>query len=415
MKKITLAFALFMSGSAMAQTDNDYNRTVNKFQQFYNHSQTDSVFTMFSDRIKSMLPPDKTKEMLAKMYGEFGPINRLDFSKKDDRFSYYTTRFEKGVLTLVVFLTPENKLQSFRFTPYQPDTTVSNLSVKAGPGTIYGTLTVPATAGGKVPVVLIIPGSGPTDRDGNNVMGVTANSFKMIAEILNNAGIACARYDKRGIGESAMAMKDEASMRFDDMTDDACTIIKKLKADPRFSKVIVLGHSEGSLIGMIAARKEHADGFISVAGIAERADKIIKQQLGAQSKEMAQDATGVLDSLVKGYVVKQVPTSLASLFRPDVMPYMISWLKYDPQTELKKLTAKTMIIQGTTDIQVEVAQAQLLKKAKPTASLEIIKGMNHVLKEAPEDRQQNIAAYANPDLPLAPGFMSAVLQFVKAN
>jgi hypothetical protein len=267
----------------------------------------------------------------------------------------------------------------------------------------------------KVPVVLIIAGSGPTDRNGNSDQGVLkANEYKMLADSLKLAGIACVRYDKRGIGESSTAMKSEDSIRFEDGIKDAEGFIKMLKADVRFSKVIVLGHSEGSLIGMIAARQEKAAAFISVAGIAQRADKIIEQQIRAQSGELAAQATIILDSLDKGYVVKDIDPSLTSLFRPSIQPYMISWLKYEPKQEIRKLTAPVLILQGTTDIQVNVEEAESLKKACPKATLKLITGMNHVLKQATEFYAENVATYSKPELPLSPGLMPAIDKFIKA-
>ncbi len=425
MKRTVLAFIL--SAQAIittAQSRNDYDAVVNKFQKFYNLKQPDSVFSLFADRIKGMMPLDKTTEMVGKLHEQFGEMQSNEFTKQDEHFTYYKTGFSKGTLILVVGLTKENKLQNFRFTPYQEDkpttndkatnnTEKPNIILKTATGNIYGTLALPGN-GKKVPVVLIIAGSGPTDRNGNcAAMGLKGNTYKMIADSLQKAGIASVRYDKRGIGESAGAMKDEESISFNDMVNDATGFIGMLNKDPRFSKVTILGHSEGSLIGIIAAGKGKANAYISVAGLGERADRTLEKQIGVQSQELAEKATIILDSLDKGYTVKNIDPSLTSIFRPSVLPYMISWLKYDPQQEIRKLSIPVLILQGTTDIQVGMEEAAKLKKASPHATLKLVKGMNHILKQAPEDRQQNIATYSNPDLPLSPGFMPEIVKFIK--
>ena len=163
---------------------------------------------------------------------------------------------------------------------------------------------------------------------------------------------------------------------------------------------------------MLAAEKEHVAGYISVSGIAERADKIMELQIKAQSEEVAAKATVLLDSIRNGYTVENVPEELAALLHKSVQPYLRSWLKYVPGEEIKKVKEPILILQGTTDIQVEVAQAELLKKASPHAKLTIIKGMNHILKTAPADRQENMATYKDPALPLSTGLMGAIVGFV---
>ncbi|MCW3122678.1 MAG: hypothetical protein JWQ38_2170, partial [Flavipsychrobacter sp.] len=203
MKKI-LSFLLAISVAtiATAQTKADYETAMKKYRQFYNNNETDSAFNLLSEKIKGMMSLDKTKEMMAKLNEEFGKLESYHFTKQDEHFTYYKTVFSKKTLTLVLLLNNENKLENFRFIPYTGDSSASNMRLKTATGTIYGTLLMPVTSNKKTPVVLIIAGSGPTDRDGNNPMGVKASSYKMLAEALQKEGIATVRYDKRGIGES---------------------------------------------------------------------------------------------------------------------------------------------------------------------------------------------------------------------
>ncbi|GGK69426.1 alpha/beta hydrolase [Rufibacter glacialis] len=277
---------------------------------------------------------------------------------------------------------------------------------------LKGTLLLPVSQK-PVPVVLLISGSGPTDRDGNNP-AMKNNSLKMVAEALQAQGIASVRYDKRGIAESTAAAVSEFDLRFDHYVQDAAAWVQKLKEDKRFSKVVVLGHSEGSLIGMMAARQAKADGFISVAGVGQTADQVIREQLQAQPQQVKDAAFPILDQLAQGKAVTEVNPMLAALFRPSVQPYLISWFKQDPQAELRKLTVPVLLVQGTQDLQVSRQEVQLLAAASPKSKLVEIENMNHVLKETTPDRTANFSTYANPTLPLAPPLMPAVVAFVKS-
>jgi hypothetical protein len=287
----------------------------------------------------------------------------------------------------------------------------TNFTYQSPAGAIYGTLAMPATDK-KVPVVLIIAGSGPTDRNGNQPT-LRCNTYKMLADSLLKEGIASLRYDKRGIGESQAAVKSEDEMRFGDMVDDAAGMIKQLKADNRFSKIIIAGHSEGSLIGMIAAGRVPVNGYISLAGAGLTANKLIEKQMEAQMREKIPAARILMDSLLHGYKVSNIDPQLTHLFRPSIQPYLISWYQADPQKEIKKVVAPILILQGTTDIQVDEANAEQLKLAAPKATLKMITGMNHILKQAPADRDLNMATYNNPEIPLCPGLMPAIYQFIQ--
>jgi len=288
--------------------------------------------------------------------------------------------------------------------------TESNFVLHTATGDISGTLTIPAAAAGKIPVALIIAGSGPTDRNGNNPM-MKNESLKLLAHGLAKLNIASLRFDKRGIGESKAAFTNEANLRFEDYINDARGFIDTLKKDQRFKKVIVAGHSEGSLIGMIAALKK-ADGFVSISGAGRSADKILKEQLASQPAIIKDSSYPIIDSLVLGKTVQNVPKMLFALFRPSVQPYMISWFHYDPQTEIKKLTMPVLILQGTNDLQVTVEDANLLAKSNTKAKLTLIKNMNHVFRIVEGDRKANLATYITAD-PISEELITTIAAFVR--
>lgn len=288
--------------------------------------------------------------------------------------------------------------------------------------TLSGSLRLPS-ASGKVPVVLIIAGSGPTDRDGNSrMLPGNNNSYRLLADALAERGIASVRYDKRAIGKSVAAGIKEADLRFDMYVDDAAAWIAKLRSDPRFSTVSVIGHSEGSLIGMIAAKRAKADAFISVAGVAKPAGQVIRDQLRPQIGSMDalwQQNESILASLEAGKSVDPVPSplatipGLASLYRPSVQPYLISWFKYTPSSEIATLSVPMLILQGTTDIQVDSAEAQALKAAAPAATLVLVDGMNHVLKHVVDPSQQ-AASYSDPALPIVSDVPNAIATLIRS-
>lgn len=275
-------------------------------------------------------------------------------------------------------------------------------------GDIFGTLLIPNRFTSKK-VALIIAGSGPTDRDGNN-SAMKNNSLKYLAIGLADNGIASVRFDKRGIAASKAAAKTEASLNFESFINDVRDWTALLRKDKRFSKITVIGHSEGSLIGMAGGRS--ADKFVSIAGPGQPTAEILKRQLGAQPTFVQDIAFPIIDSLQAGHLVKNVNPMLSSLFRPSVQPYLISLFKYDPQLEIAKLKIPVLITQGTNDIQVTTDDAQRLAAAQKNARLVLITNMNHILKVVEGDRLKNMASYNNPDLPVSSELIETISKFI---
>ncbi|HEU4565635.1 MAG TPA: alpha/beta fold hydrolase [Gemmatimonadaceae bacterium] len=289
------------------------------------------------------------------------------------------------------------------------------VKLETSSGTVHGTLERPA-ASSPVPVVLFIAGSGPTDRNGNSPLIPGANnSLQLLADALAANGIASLRYDKRGIGESRGVTVSESDIRLETYVDDAAAWVKRLRADPRFTTVTIVGHSEGSLIGMLAAERAGADAVVSIAGVGRRADRVIHDQLAPRlPPDLMARSDSILASLVAGKTVDAVPPELAALYRPSVQPYFISWLRHDPAAVAARLAVPLLVAQGTTDIQVPVADAELLAKAQPRARLLVINGMNHVLKHVPADPAAQQKSYGDPSLPVAPELVDGIVEFVKA-
>ena len=262
-------------------------------------------------------------------------------------------------------------------------------------------------------LVIIHAGSGATDRNGNQAI-LQNNSLKMLAEALEQNGIASLRYDKRAIGESKVEGFKEEEYRFDDLVKDLKSWIIKMDTEYDYKNIVVIGHSEGSLIGMLACLNNPlTDKYISIAGPGRPADKIILDQLSAQGEGIGDMVLPYLQKLKSGDTIGSVPMSLMSIMRPSVQPYVISWFQYDPAQEIAKLKIPVLIIQGDTDIQVALSEAEILHNASSGSKMTVVKNMNHVLKTCKSlEYKTQMATYGNPELPLPKKFVKTMVRFI---
>lgn len=273
---------------------------------------------------------------------------------------------------------------------------------------VEGTLLAPRQE--TVPLAIIINGSGPIDRNGNEMM-TKNNSAKKLAEALAKKGIATFRYDKRTLKAQQLNI-DEKDMRFDDFIDDAKAVIKRFSELPNYSSLYIIGHSQGSLVGMVAAQ-EKADGFISIAGAGQTIDSLIVEQIGRQMPGLEESARTAFNELRANGKVKDYNQGLASLFKKSIQPFMFSWMKYDPQQEIKKLEMPVLIINGDNDLQVNTNEAEKLKAAKPDAKLVIIENMNHIYRII--DKNDDIAnqkSYNEPQRPISNEMVEQISNFI---
>lgn len=286
------------------------------------------------------------------------------------------------------------------------------ISLDTGNGELFGSLLLPKSDT-PVPIVLIISGSGPTDRDGNNPDGGRNDSLKRLAWVLAKHNIASVRYDKRGVAASLAATPDERNLSVEAYVADAVAWSHKLAADPRLGPLILLGHSEGALIASLAAPQANAAAVISLSGSARPIDQVLRQQLSNRlPPQLMLRSNELLDSLKAGRLDDNVPAQLQVIFRPSVQPYLISLFRQNPAQAFAALKMPALILQGSHDIQVSVDDARQLKAAKPDAELALIEGMNHVMRIVPNDLKRQLASYKNPDLPLAAELGTRILRFI---
>ncbi|MFD2044249.1 alpha/beta hydrolase family protein [Ornithinibacillus salinisoli] len=308
--------------------------------------------------------------------------------------------------------------QSFPFQLTKGESTIATdeegkfVQIETSYGTLYGEMETPV-GDGPFPVVIIIPGSGPTDRNGNTSAGEN-NSLKLLAEGLAAEGIASVRYDKRGAGKNQISIMPEEDMRFEQFVEDTIDWVELLEKDPSFSKIGIIGHSQGSLVGMLAAQQTGVSHFISIAGAGRPIDQVLYEQLKDQlSADLLHESEEIMKEMKQGKQITEVSPELQSLFRPSVQPFTASWMEYDRAEEIKKLEIPTLIINGENDLQVPVQDAELLHNAKADSDLLLYESMNHVLKDAPSDREGNLGTYSNPELPLTEGVIEGIINFLK--
>jgi len=276
---------------------------------------------------------------------------------------------------------------------------------------IQGTLMIPVSEN-PIPLVILLTGSGPNDRDGNSMM-TKNDSHLQLAKALDSAGIATYRYDKRSLTMVRKNNPKAGEIMFDDFVTDARAVIDHFADDSRFSKIIIAGHSQGSLVGMLAL-DNRVDKFISIAGAGEAIDKVIVSQLKKQMPGLDVVAENTFQKMrSQEEPVQDVNPYLQGIAGTEIQPFMESWMFYEPSEEIAKLRIPTLIINGTLDVQTDTTQAELLHAAAPNADLSLITGMNHVLKQVPEDEMMAQKSYTDPSFKIHPELIQVMVNFIK--
>ena len=256
----------------------------------------------------------------------------------------------------------------------------------------------------KSPLIIWIHGSGGVDRNGN-----TPQYIKQFRNAINQEKIAFFSYDKRTANVNNTAILKDGVI-FNDFVSDAKKVVNHFKNDKRFTEIILAGHSQGSLVAILALKD--VSKYISIAGAGETIDKTLIKQVTKQNEYFGGLTEKYLKELKETGQVKNVDPNLMSLFAPQNQPFLSSWIALNPLEEIKKVKIPTLIINGNKDIQVQVTDAENLKKAKSNATLVIIDNMNHVLKDILKD-EDNIKSYSSADFPISKELIKTVVTFVK--
>ena len=291
-------------------------------------------------------------------------------------------------------------------------------SFQSGALTLPGTLTMPTNYSGAPPVALIVAGSGPTDRNGNSTGPLRAqnnsNLYAILAWQLADAGIASLRYDKRSLGANLQKL-DLAQTSIDDFVADVIAGARKLGTDRRFSKVVLIGHSEGAeLVLQASNRGAPAAGIVMLSGAGRPIMAVLREQL---SKQLPPEELVRWDSAsaryLRGEEAGDVHPGLKPLLLPANRKFMQSWARYDPAAEIARARVPVLVIQGGHDLQISLVDARALQSAQPAAKLVIIPAANHVFRAATDDRVAQARLYTDPTIPIVPELTPAIADWIK--
>lgn len=285
-------------------------------------------------------------------------------------------------------------------------------------GGLHGTIARPAAAKPSGPAVLIIAGSGPTDRNGNGPgpnPALRTDTYRKLAEGLAANGILSLRYDKTGIGESRALATREDDVVFDTFVSDAVTALQALQSRSDVSSIVIAGHSEGGLIALAAAARMPVAGLVLLTTPGRTYLTLIRAQLKGQlPPDLDASANAILDSLAAGKRVDDLPQQLAAFFRPSVQPFLMSIGNFDPAAALAQSKTPALIVHAGRDLQVSAVDFDTLRNARGDAQTLVLAEANHTLKISPADRAGNLALYRDPSAPLDPVLMPTLVAFVRS-
>jgi len=359
-----------------------------------------------------------TWQQLQGMYGGYRAHSIPEPVDREANPVTVQVRFEKSTQGLACNFNNRKQLTGFLLVPPPAERPAAvtatgegafaeeEVSIPVREGTLKGSVMLPRGATALTPVALILTGCGPADRNGNNEEWLQTNMYRMLAAALASNGIASLRYDKRMTGASKDFSTGETGLRFDDYVDDAVAALTFLKGRG-YTTCYLIGHGEAGLVGMLAAQREPVQAFVALCSSAENRAQVLKRQLNHPK------ADEIIAQLKQGSLTNDVPQELQVEFRESAQPYLISWMKYDPVTEIARLKMPVLIVGGTTDLEVPATDAEVLKKAAPGAELAIIPGMNHILKPALADKTANKSTYTQTSLALSGELISVLARFLK--
>lgn len=280
---------------------------------------------------------------------------------------------------------------------------------------LAGTFEPATTATAKRTVAVIIPGSGPTDRDGNNPLGVKAQSYRLLAQALARNGIASIRFDKRGMFASRKAIADPNAVTIADYAADAQTWARLAAQRAGARCAWLVGHSEGGLVALKAAQDPKGlCGIILLASPGRPIGTVMREQFKANpaNAPILAPALAMLDNLEAGQTIapSELPAPLNQMFPLPVQRFLIDTMKLDPAALARSAKVPVIVVQGAEDMQVSVADARVLAGSRRNIPLHVLPGVNHVLKQVPVgDRAANMRSYSDPDLPVAQSVVDAVV------
>ncbi|HEY0911394.1 MAG TPA: alpha/beta fold hydrolase, partial [Bradyrhizobium sp.] len=220
------------------------------------------------------------------------------------------------------------------------------------------------------------------------------------------------RYDKRGAGGWKPEFGKPEDFRFKDFVDDAAALVGYLRSSGKFSKVTLVGHSEGGLVAILTARRVPIDRLVLLVTAARRQGDLVKAQLEKKVPPDVYEPIGkAIDAIMAGQIVDPTPPGFS--VAPSMQPGMASAFTEDPVDPLKKIVEPTLIIGGGRDLQVARVDFAALSAASPVAKALWLSDMNHVLNDVTDDAD-NLKSYSDSARPLDPTMIDTVAAFIAA-
>lgn len=418
MKKYLLLFAVCLNYFLPAQAQT-MEKVATNFVEALTQKQFDKAYTYFDYQTKTHLTVEQVAGIWQQMENLGGiPFHQMVITDQNaaERRLNADLIFSHKVISFAFSFTDSLFINSFLTTGIKAKDTVvvlrdyeKAITIPVTRGKIEGTL-IDAAAQKKPTLAIIVAGSGPTDRDGNNLMGVQANAYKYLADALKDKNISSFRYDKRMVGRSN-TFDANHYVKFEDYVQDLQSIIQYFSK--QYKEIVLIGHSEGSLIATMAAQGTLVHKIVALTPMSLSYGETLRAQLKSKvDNETYQSALDIIGSFEKGFKPKSVPENLAALFNDDNMPFLISAMRYDPKVELRKLNIPVLLVSGENDLQVTPAWVKGLADDYKKGNYTEIKGMNHILKITPKDAEANFESYTNPEMPIAPTLIEKIISFL---
>lgn len=356
------------------------------------------------------------------------------------RNNILTGTFRQGGLSIPLELTPGEVVRNRPQTPQPPfpytteDIRITNPECKDV--TLAATLTLPENADRKTPLVVMVSGSGLQNRD-EELFG--HKPFAVIADYLARNGIASLRYDDRGFAEST---GDPATATTYDNASDAAAAISHARSGKRFSKVGILGHSEGGMIAFILGARKNAPDFIVTMGApAVRADSILLYQnrrvmeKSGMPQDMTDEYIEALGKLLQykidnpgkkitsdemeifctGWGAKPVYKELSEALMKNFSepkPWIDTFIAINPQETLGKTKVPMLLLYGAKDTQVPPSLNETpARRLAPEADIRVYPDLNHPMQHA---KTGDLTEYAEIEETISPEVLSDIAGFIKS-
>lgn len=401
-----LSLLLLLPATLSAQSTPDAHRGIaERMFQHLLHNRTDSLYANMAESVKPLISPEQLADAIENtesMVGRYQNHGEWALQKVWGRNAYVSTvRFESSELAALVTLNAQGQMLGIQLLPLQlvqrqstPRNEHNSNVVETADTIVHGDIRLPATiarpanAQGDVPIVVLVHGSGPNDRD--ETVG-SCRPFRDLAQLLAQRGVATLRYDKRTrVYAHPVATLDE------EVIDDALAAVALARRYGR--RVFVLGHSLGGMLAPTMAQREAGIcGIIMLAAPARDLSEVLREQIEHISPP---GASPEFKQMFYEHTVQAAPHNFAPLHQTATA---------------QSLRIPILVLQGGRDYQVSMADFDLWSKHLKNNKLAQLKSypkLNHLFVEG-EGASSPMEYYNEGQV--APYVADDVARFVQGN